>query len=88
MRFGVNQNLNKIKKKTTHQPLRLSGGGEQKKDGGLLGSYGDENENETNKGDYSLPIFIGTTILGMLVLEFSFSRSEGLKVRGHASVKN
>ena len=89
MRFGVNQNLNKIKKKTVNQPLRLSGGGNKDhKRGGLLDSDGGENENETKKGDYSLPIFIGRTILGMLVLEFSFSRSEGVKVRGHTSVKN
>ena len=90
MRFGVNQNLNKVYEKksaSTHPPLRLSGGGEQsEKKGGLLGSLGD-NRNETKKDDYSLPIFVGTTILGMLVLELTFSRKEGVKVRACADAK-
>ena len=79
MRFGVNQNLNKVYEKKTepmNQPLRLSGGGNE----GSLGN----NENETKKSDYSLPIFVGTTTLGMLVLEFTFSRKEGVKVKAKA----
>ena len=80
MQFGVNQNLNKVQeKKSTKTPLRLRGGvnGEHKK-GGLLGS--DEGNEKTKDNNYSLPIFIGTTILGMLVLEFSFSSRQGVKV--------
>ena len=45
MRFGVNQNLNKVKNKTaaSHPPLKFSGdGGEQKKKSGFLGRFGDE----------------------------------------------
>ena len=92
MIFGINQNLNKVKNKTksSHPPLRLSGGGEANqsdKKSGLLGSFGD-NDRETKKNDYSLPIFVGTTILGLLALEFTFSRKEGDKVRAHASAKN
>ena len=60
MRFGVNQNLNKVKNKTkaSHPLLRLSGGGDKGyKKGGLLGSSGN-NENDTKKDDYSLPFFV------------------------------
>ena len=89
MRFGVNQNLNKVQEKKNKSPLRLRGGANGGHKGPLLGSNGgDENENKKEDNNYSLPIFIGTAILGMLVLEFSFSHREGVKVRGHAQIRN
>ena len=96
MRFGVNQNLNKA---TPVVPLQGSSNSNQKRlvqgfGGGnssnqkqnLLGSLGNDNTDKID--NWSLPIFVGTTILGLLVLELSFSRKEGVKIRAHASAKN
>ena len=87
MRFSVNQNLNKVQEKKINLPLRLRGGTNGGHKGPLLGSDGGENENKKRE-DYFLPIFFATTILGIFVLEFSFSYKEGVKVKAHASVKN
>ena len=113
MRFGVNQNLNKVKDPSARDneeksPLRLRGGvssGQRGTNTGykgpfretrsstsrqnevLLGAFG-ENEGGKEIQNYSLPIFFGTTILSLFVLEFSFSRKEGVRVKGHAKINN
>ena len=93
MRFGVNQNLNKVKEASDRgngekSPLRLRGGTNANR-GSLVGAYGGENEEKKNQvNKYSLPVFFGTAILSLFVLEFSFSRKEGVKVRGHAKINN
>ena len=97
MRFGVNQDLNKVHEKKK-SPLRLRGGtngfGGQNKGRQpeatrpLLGSTGGENENKKQNENYSLPIFFGTAILSLFVLEISFSSREGVRVKGHAKINN
>ena len=86
MRFGVNQDLNKIQKKS---PLRLRGGtnGEGYK-GPLLGSTGGKMRRKNRMLIIPLPIFFGTAILSLFVLELSFSSKEGVRVKGHAKINN
>ena len=85
MRFGFSKNLNKVVKKAS--PLRLKGGTNPNR-GPLLGAYGGGSENKSNNENYSLPIFFGTMILSLFVLEISFSSREGVRVKGHAKINN
>ena len=98
MRFGFSKNLNKVKEekkaseRSDEDPLRLRGGVSTRQrgtnTGPLLGAYGGENESKRKNEDYSLPIFFGTMILSLFVLEILFSSSEGVRVKGHAKINN
>lgn len=78
MRFGTNKNLNRNNgsdaspKEKSHQPLRLTGGGEKNyKGSGLVDGLECDKKKSTKeeKGDYSLFYFVTTFIVGFLAIE-------------------